>query len=111
MFIAMHFQESVFVFCLEKTDGIDGVTSVYAVFEVNRIKLATFDFRMRAVLVEIFSEIDRLLVQLRRLVENPRHRAIDHIIFQTAVVIEMKELTRSECVQKEFRQYIFYICV
>lgn len=62
MFIAMHFQESIFIFCLEKADGIYSVASMNTVFKINCIKLTAFDFRMRTVFIKIFRNIYRLFI-------------------------------------------------
>ena len=69
--LVQHPQERVFVLRLEQSDGIHGVAIHEAVAEIDGVELPALDFRVGALLVEVFGEVHRLLVEHFGVVEDP----------------------------------------
>ncbi len=69
--LVQHAQERVLVLRLEQSDGVHGVAVHDAVAEIDGVELAALDFRVGALVVEVFGEVHGLFVERVGVVEDP----------------------------------------
>lgn len=94
--LVQHPQERVLVLRLEQPDGVHGVAIHDAVAEIDRVELAALDFWVGALLVEVFGEVHRLLVERFRTVKDLGNSTINHVVLDAAVVVEFEEFFGGE---------------
>ena len=85
-------QEGVLVLGFEQTDGVNSVAVNVAVFEIYGVEVARLDVRVLAVFVQVLGQIQGLVEEAVRVVENCRDVCVNLVEVEVGVVVEVEVL-------------------